>query len=62
MTDKYRVISIVKMSYFEHEYIVIDHRDERGYIGSVGLPVFKAGTLYKGMELNREYSLEDLGL
>lgn len=26
------------------------------------LPYFKAGTMYKGMELDREYSLEDLGL
>ena len=26
------------------------------------LPVFKAGTMYKGMELNRKYTLEELGL
>ena len=25
-------------------------------------PYFKKGTMYKGMELNKEYSLEDLGL
>lgn len=26
------------------------------------LPYFKANTMYKGMELNKEYSLEELGL
>lgn len=26
------------------------------------LPTFKAGTMYKGMELNKEYTLEELGL
>lgn len=26
------------------------------------LPPFKAGTMYKGMELNKEYTLEELGL
>lgn len=26
------------------------------------LPYFKAGTMYKGMELDRKYSLEELGL
>ncbi len=25
-------------------------------------PVFKEGTMYKGMELNKEYTLEELGL
>lgn len=27
-----------------------------------GLPTFKAGTMYRGMELNKEYTLEELGL
>lgn len=27
-----------------------------------GLPTFKAGTMYRGMELNREYTLEELDL
>lgn len=29
---------------------------------SFSLPSFKTGTMYKGMELDREYSLEELGL
>ena len=28
----------------------------------IKLPFFKAGTMYKGMELNKEYTLEELGL
>lgn len=28
----------------------------------IKLPFFKAGTMYKGMELDKEYSLEELGL
>lgn len=29
---------------------------------AITFPNFKKGTMYKGMELNREYSLEELGL
>ena len=28
----------------------------------IGLPVFKKGTMYKGMKINRYYYLEELGL
>lgn len=28
----------------------------------VNLPSFKSGTMYKGMELNKEYTLDELGL
>lgn len=28
----------------------------------IKLPFFKAGTMYKGMELNKDYTLEELGL
>ena len=55
-----KVISIAKKPYIEHGYIVINYRNDRGYGDAVGLPVFKADTMYKGMELNREYSLEEL--
>ena len=43
------------------EYIVVIYTDdckERG----MGFPCFKEGTMYKGMEANKQYSLEDLGL
>lgn len=44
------------------------YRGEYIYFGcisiynSFSLPFFKAGTMYKGMELDRAYSLEELGL
>jgi hypothetical protein len=40
------------------EYIVIGLKDAEGFI----LPRFQENTMYKGMELNKEYSLEELGL
>lgn len=45
------------------EFITIRTRNSefRG-VGVTHLPVFKRGTMYKGMELDKEYSLEDLGL
>lgn len=39
------------------EYIVIFLKDEY-----ITFPFFKEGTMYKGMELKREYTLEELGL
>jgi hypothetical protein len=39
------------------EYIVIITSD---CINSFDLPVFRKGTMYKGMELDREYSLDEL--
>ena len=45
-------------SYKNNEYIAIQVRDER----YLELPDFKFGTMYKGMELNKEYTLNELGL
>lgn len=28
----------------------------------IDLPLFETGTMYKGMEINKRYSLEELGL
>lgn len=42
---------------FVSEYIIIDLESE-----SVCLPDFPAGTMYKGMEVGRKYTLEELGL
>ena len=53
-----KVKSIAKYRYSEEvEYICIEIRCKY-----IDLPPFKAGTMYKGMELCREYSIEDLGL
>ena len=40
------------------EYIVINFKDTEGLI----LPHFKENTMYKGMELDKKYTLEELGL
>lgn len=54
------VISVCKHRVRECEYIAIKYSDiEKGF---TFLPFFKKDTMYKGMELDKEYSLEDLGL
>ena len=45
-------------SYKSDEYIAIQVKDER----YLELPDFKKETMYKGMELNKEYTLDELGL
>lgn len=42
---------------YQIEYIQISLEDTAGY-----LPDFRANTMYKNMEENREYTLEELGL
>lgn len=42
------------------EYIKAFIKDPAG--DDVRLPVFKAGTMYKGMKLNKEYTLDELGI
>lgn len=42
------------------EYIEVLMEDPDG--DSTGFPTFKAGTMYKGMKLNKEYTLEELGI
>ena len=53
--DKVEYITKKPLVYKEYIYIHI-------YIDSIMLPRFKKGTMYKGMETNKEYSLEELGL
>ena len=55
-----RVDSIMKISDplgYEKEYIFIKLDED-----SFSLPYFEAGTMYQGMELERAYTLEELGL
>ena len=60
------VTSVTKRNHFnsyEIEYIsvtYVDSIDNSTYIFS--LPNFKEGTMYKGMEVGKEYTLEELGL
>ena len=55
-----RVDSIMKISDplgYEKEYIFIKLDED-----SFSLPYFKTGTMYQGMDLERAYTLEELGL
>lgn len=57
-----RVISIGKCNCYEYEYIVIKYLDIGKNEGHIYLPCFEIGTMYKGMEAGKEYSLGDLRL
>ena len=56
---KYRVLFISKCSHIEgYEYICIHSKGDTNTI----LPDFESGTMYKGMKLDKEYTLDELGL
>ena len=56
---KDRVIFVSKYSCVEgYEYICVHIKDDT----NTTLPDFELGTMYKGMELNKEYTLKELGL
>ena len=59
-----RIISIRKYKFNQDEYIgiYVKYYAETDENEMITLPVFKEGTMYKGMKLNREYLLEELGL
>ncbi len=42
-----------------YEYLKVRIDDT---VGSLKFPLFKKGTMYKGMEVNKQYTLEELGL
>ena len=54
---RYRVIYISKISTSTSEYIRIGINNDECM-----LPYFKAGTMYKGMKPDKEYTLKELGL
>ena len=58
-----RIVWIKKVSSptLNHEYIKICYQDNN-YTIVLDFPDFKVGTMYKGMELGKEYTLEELGL
>lgn len=60
---KDQVIAIAKRSanYGEFIDIMIDE-GEIGDCGNIYLPYFKHNSMYKGMKVNREYTLDQLGL
>ena len=52
-----RMTCIKKSRYFNYEFIILNLDND-----GIFLPSFKKGKMYKGMELNKEYTLEELGL
>ena len=65
----YRIVDIMKIkdwidedSNFEVLEIALKLPGENPDMEFVHLPYFDKGTMYKGMELNKEYTLKDLGL
>ena len=51
------VVCIIKSDVFEHPRVYIHLKHD-----IFGLPWFEKDTMYKGMEFEKRYSLEDLGL
>lgn len=58
------IINIRKIQNYKYEFIeiVIYRTDEGPSCGVISFPYFNKGEMYKGMESNREYTLEELGL
>lgn len=59
-----RVGAITKLNYGDYEKLMIEVKimnSKYKYDGCC-LPRFNNGTMYKGMEVGKEYSLEDLGV
>ena len=46
----------------DRQYISIKIKDKDGFRDSLNLPDFENDTMYKGMEINKAYTLEELGL
>lgn len=57
-----QVISIGKLDSGEYECIVIKYRNINGYTNTMCFPYFEKGTIYKGMETEKRYSLSELEL
>ena len=59
-----RILCIVKSKAIdcEYEYIEISVKSIYGGVTDIEFPLFKANTMYKGMKVNREYTLDQLDL
>ena len=55
-------VKSIKKSRMENEFITIHIKSINGGDERIPLPYFKKGTMYKGMEKHKEYTLEELGL
>ena len=57
-----KVYAIAKYDDGVDNYYIQIAVKQSGFFEYVNLPYFKKGTMYKGMETNRRYTLEELGL
>lgn len=51
-----------KNEYLQIKYDVFNYDSKRFEKSSLFLPIFKKGTMYKGTKIDKEYTLEELGL
>lgn len=58
------IITFRKIQNYKYEFIeiVIYRIDEGASCEVISFPYFNQGEMYKGMEINKEYALEELGL
>ena len=58
------IITIRKIEYYNYEFIeiVIYRTDEGVSCEIISFPYFNKGKMYNGMEINKEYTLKELGL
>ena len=60
---KSRIKYICKRKMYDREYInIVTYGISSRANDSMPFPLFKKGTMYKGMELDKEYTLKELGL
>ena len=62
---RHEVVSIKKVADNpDNYYRIVIKKVSRAYIGdeTIYLPYFKGGTVYNGMEIDKEYTLKELGL
>ena len=57
-----QIIYIVKLNDIDNQCIEIKLRGIDGYVKYIFFPPFKKSSMYKGMELKKEYTLKDLEL
>lgn len=59
---KNRVRYIIKKECYGYEYISIEYKEINNSSNYIQLPDFKSNTMYKGMEIDKEYTLKELEL
>lgn len=61
--DRFLCAEKISMGSMKYEYIRINIKSVVPAVhGHIELPLFKAGEMYKGMEVDKEYTVEELGL